>query len=126
MRDKEMKRGQGSRKQHTRSDEEISKGAESSLQVEANKERWRDELEAESSLHGRLVASKQRLTDDEGAEELTSRDGEIRRGQRAAYMRKLRQARRDREMRRGRRSREEPTRRDGEVRRGQRAAYMRD
>ena len=62
-------------------------GAESSLQVEANKERWRDELEAESSLHGRLKASKQRLTDDEGAEELTSRDGEMRRGRRAAYMR---------------------------------------
>jgi hypothetical protein len=42
---------------------------------------------AESSLQGRLVTSKQRLTDDEGAEELTSRDGEIRRGRRAAYMR---------------------------------------
>ena len=87
MRDKEMRRGQRSRKQHTRSDGEISRGAESSLQVEASKERWRDEQEAESSLQGRLVASKQRLTDHEGAEELTSRDGEMRRGRRAAYMR---------------------------------------
>ena len=76
----------------------------SSLQVEASKERLRDEQEAESSLQGILVASEQRLTDDEGAEELTSRDGKMRRGQRAAYMRDLRQARRDEEMRRGQRS----------------------
>ena len=68
MRDKETRRGQRSREQHTRSDGEMRRGAESSLQVEANKERWRDELEAESSLHGRLKASKQRLTDDEGSE----------------------------------------------------------
>ena len=95
MRDKEMRRGQRSRKQHTRRDGEMRRRAESSLQVEANKERWRDEQEAESSLQGRLVASKQRLTDDEGAEELTSRDGEMRRGRRAACMRDLRQARRD-------------------------------
>ena len=87
MRDDEIRRGQISRKQHTRRDGDMKRGAESSLQVEANKERWRDELEAESSLHGRLKASKQRLTDDEGAEELTSRDGEMRRGRRAAYMR---------------------------------------
>ena len=87
MRDKEMRRGQRSRKQHTRSDGEMRRRAESSLQVEASKERWRDEQEAESSLHGRLVASKQRLTDDEGAEELTSRDGEMRRARRVAYMR---------------------------------------
>ena len=64
-RDGEMSRGQRSRKHATR----------------------RDEEGAESSLQGRLVASKQRLTDDEGAEELTRRDGEMRRGQRAAYMR---------------------------------------
>ena len=38
----------------------MKRGAESSLQVEANKERWRDELEAESSLHERLEASKER------------------------------------------------------------------
>ena len=82
-----IRRGQRSRKQHTRSDGEISRGAVSSLQVEVSKERLRDEQEAESSLHGRLVASKQRLTDHEGAEELTSRDGEMRRGRRAAYMR---------------------------------------
>ena len=87
MRDKEMRRGQRSRKQHTRSDGEMRRRAESSLQVEASKERWRDEQEAESSLQGRLVASKQRLTDHEGAEELTSRDGEMRRGRRVAYMR---------------------------------------
>ena len=82
-----MRRGQRSRKQHTRRDGEMKRGVESSLQVEASKERWRDEQEAENSLHGRLVASKQRLTDDEGAEELTSRDGEMRRGRRVAYMR---------------------------------------
>ena len=64
MRDKEMWRGQRSRKHHTRSDGDMRRRAESSLQVEASKERWRDEQEAESSLHGRLVASKQRLTDD--------------------------------------------------------------
>ena len=87
MRDKEMRRGQRSRKQHTRSDGDMKRGAESSLQVEANKERSRVEQEAESNLQARLVASKQRLTDDEGAEELTSRDGEMRRGRRAAYMR---------------------------------------
>ena len=76
MRDKEMRMGQRSRKQHTRSDGDMKRGAESSLhgRLVANKERWRDEQEAESSLHGRLVASKQRLTDDEGAEELTRRD----------------------------------------------------
>ena len=87
MRDKEMRRGQRSRTQHTMSDGEMRRRAESSLQVEASKERWRDEQEAESSLQGRLVASKQRLTDHEGAEELTSRDGEMRRGRRVAYMR---------------------------------------
>ena len=47
----------------------------------------RNEEGAENSLHGRLKASKQRLTDDEGAEELTRRDGEMRRGRRVAYMR---------------------------------------
>ena len=57
----------------------------SSLQVEVSKVRWRDEQEAENSLHGRLKASKQILTDDEGAEELTRRDGEMRRGRRVAY-----------------------------------------
>ena len=87
MRDNEIRRGQRSRKQHTSSDGEMRRRAESSLQVEASKERWRDEQEAESSLHGRLVASKQRLTDHEGAEELTGRDGEMRRGLLAAYMR---------------------------------------
>ena len=61
MRDNEMRRGQRSRKQLTSRDGEMKRGAE-------------------SSLHGRLKASKQRLTDDEGAEELTSRDGEMRRG----------------------------------------------
>ena len=57
------------------------------MQRVAFNERWRDEQGAESSLDGRLVASKQRLTDDEGVEELTRRDGEVRRGRRAAYMR---------------------------------------
>ena len=57
------------------------------MQRVAFNERWRDDEGAESSLHGRLKASEQRLTDDERAEELTSRDGEMRRGQRAAYMR---------------------------------------
>ena len=68
MRDKEMRRGQRSRNQHTRSDGEMRRRAESSLQVEASKESLRDEQEAESSPQGRLVASKQRLTDHEGAE----------------------------------------------------------
>ena len=87
MRDNEIRRGERRRKQHKRSDGDMKRGAERSLQVEASKEKWRDEQEAESSLHGRLVASKQRFTDDEGAEELTRRDGEMRRGRRAACMR---------------------------------------
>ena len=52
------------------------------------------------------------IANDEGAEELTRRDGKMRRGRRAAYMRDLRQAKRDGEMSRGQRSRKQATRRD--------------
>ena len=50
----------------------------------------------------------------------------MRRGWRVVYKGDVRQARRDEEMRRRQRGREEPTRIDGEIRREQSAAYKGD
>ena len=58
------------------------------MQRVAFNERWRDDEGAESSLHGRLEASKESWRDEEAAErqEPSRIHGEMRRGQRVGYM----------------------------------------
>ena len=65
-----MSRGRRSRYQPTRSDGEMSRGAESSLQgrPEASKESWRDEKGLGSSPQRKLEASEERWRDEEEAE----------------------------------------------------------